>query len=509
MGKNNNKYWTAKLDSEHSVVLTWGRVGAYPTSKTKAFSEAGKAAAYYEMKLREKRGKGYTPQHVVYDAGVSSLRAGTAGAAVSLDIVSRDLLGSAAVDATAAPQLLPSLGAANTAAAIVVDGPASVPVPPDAALERLVRALVAQNAHDITEATGGAVAVSLTDGLARTPLGVITEDAVAAARALLDRAAPRVVAGDLGDDAAWSTLLNEYLAAVPRAVGSRQPTARALFPNLAALQKEHALLDSLAGSLTVLAARRAAAAADAAATTGAPRAKIFDVALRVVAVGELEDAAAPSWANVQRSVHFGLASGGNEPVAAPSRDVFRSVRLLFHATARRGHPSHGLRLRQLYHIDIRRMSRDFEARGAPLGNVWRLWHGTRAGNLLSIFRSGLVVPPASSPHVTGRMFGDGIYGSDCSTKALNYSFGAAPGQRGSSSRGKDSCFAFLADFAMGRVCEPVCGQSEVLHRADFNSTWARASKAGLCNDEMIAYDAAQVRPVFLAEFEWAEKTAAN
>ena len=58
--------------------------------------------------------------------------------------------------------------------------------------------------------------------------------------------------------------------------------------------------------------------------------------------------------------------------------------------------------------------------GVTVGNVQELWHGTRAGNLLSILRAGFTIPPANAPHVTGRMFGNGVYFSDQSTKSLNY-----------------------------------------------------------------------------------------
>ena len=33
------------------------------------------------------------------------------------------------------------------------------------------------------------------------------------------------------------------------------------------------------------------------------------------------------------------------------------------------------------------------------------------------------VPPANASHCTGRMFGNGVYFSDQSTKALNYAYG--------------------------------------------------------------------------------------
>src|SRR5207237_10291665 len=84
---------------------------------------------------------------------------------------------------------------------------------------------------------------------------------------------------------------------------------------------------------------------------------------------------------------------------------------------------------RVHEVEIGPMREAFERRGRRIGNVMELWHGTRAGNLLSILKSGFVVPPPSAPHVTGRMFGDGIYFSDQSTKSLNYAHGHSNGSR--------------------------------------------------------------------------------
>ena len=58
------------------------------------------------------------------------------------------------------------------------------------------------------------------------------------------------------------------------------------------------------------------------------------------------------------------------------------------------------------------------SQGEPIGNVMELWHGTRVENVLSILKGGLIIPKSSAGHVTGRMFGDGVYFSDQSTNPL-------------------------------------------------------------------------------------------
>ena len=113
------------------------------------------------------------------------------------------------------------------------------------------------------------------------------------------------------------------------------------------------------------------------------------------------------------------------------------------------HACQHLDVKTVYSVDINTVRQAFELDGAKMDNIWELWHGTRVSNLLSILKGGLVIPPASSSHVTGRMFGNGAYASDQSTKALNYAFGAWD------SRAKDNnCFMFLLDMAMGNYYVP-------------------------------------------------------
>jgi len=126
-------------------------------------------------------------------------------------------------------------------------------------------------------------------------------------------------------------------------------------------------------------------------------------------------------------------------------------------------------------------------------SIRQLWHGTRASNLLSILRQGLVIPPASASHCTGRMYGSGCYFSSVSTKALNYATNFWGGS-GDTSR----TFMFLADVAMGKYYDAKdWGGSYPKPGTD--STWARAGRA-LKNDEMIVYRLDQCNLLYLVEF---------
>lgn len=127
-------------------------------------------------------------------------------------------------------------------------------------------------------------------------------------------------------------------------------------------------------------------------------------------------------------------------------------------------------------------------------NIWDLWHGTRSSNVLSILKGGLIIPPQSSPHVCGRMFGNGIYASDQSTKALNYAYGYWGG--GSKD---NNCFMFLLKMAMGKYFVPT-GPFSGNARAGYDSTFAKGNQSGVANNEMIVYRCGQVKLDYLVEF---------
>lgn len=81
-----------------------------------------------------------------------------------------------------------------------------------------------------------------------------------------------------------------------------------------------------------------------------------------------------------------------------------------------------------------------------IGNDFELFHGSRNTNILSILINGFYVPPATAGHVTGRMFGNGIYLASCSTKALNYSTGFWDGKDDD-----QNAFIFIVQASMGNI----------------------------------------------------------
>jgi len=125
--------------------------------------------------------------------------------------------------------------------------------------------------------------------------------------------------------------------------------------------------------------------------------------------------------------------------------------------------------------------------------VQEVFHGSANCNLLSILKGGLIIPPSSAGHVTGRMFGDGVYGANNSTKSLNYSIG----YWGARSSKYGNAFLFLADFAMGKT---YTANRAVYGGAPhgYDSIWAKKGSS-LYNDELIVYNLNQCTLKYVVE----------
>lgn len=321
---------------------------------------------------------------------------------------------------------------------------------------RLVTYLARVNVHRILEAT--TMQYDESRGTFSTPLGIVTADAIRDARALLANLAGFVAKQDWSDDALIRTL-NAYLMLVPQNIGRAKPDPQRLFPDLDAVQKQNNLLDALQASLdTVLTASESEQKMAA-----APPPRLFEARLDLV-----ED----------------------------KREIER-IRRKYRATQKAMHACAHLDVKRVFKVEIASMRRAFESEGRAVGNVQELWHGTRASNLLSILRSGFVIPAANAAHCTGRMWGNGVYFSDQSTKSLNYAYG----YWGGGSQRDETCYMFLCNVALGRSFVPkLWSAGQALPAPDHDSTFAKAGISGVINNEMIVYKTAQIDPTFLVEF---------
>jgi len=330
----------------------------------------------------------------------------------------------------------------------------------DPVISALVRQLAEINRHQIIAASGGQMNVDLATGIVSTPVGVVTLANIRQARDLLQRLEPLIRGADF-DSPDFLTPLEEYLMLVPQKVGSKRGWHRDFLAAEDALTRQGTLLDQLEGSIEIAEDRlrktRESESPDAAA------ARIFDVTMRVSEDPELRD----------------------------------RVLAFFKAGHHAKHASSRLKVARIFEVTLGDMDREYREDGLRTGGVMELWHGTRAHNLLSILKSGLIVPRGNgSIHVTGRMFGNGVYFSDQSTKSLNYAAGYWDGKASD-----ERCYMFLADVAMGRPWHPDRTGSSVKPPAGYDSVFARGGKDRVLNNEMIVYRTSQVNLKYLVEFE--------
>lgn len=429
---NNNKFWEYFLHDDGTVIVKYGRVGK--TCQTDDPKHMSRSEL--DTKIREKvkgRGKEGTASYKPPYREITVL----------------------AESAPIAPTG-PSLAKVEVAAAAKAQLAKSNPI-----LVSLVERLVEANRHELHKASGGQMNIDLTTGIISTPVGVITKDSVKQARIVLDGLAPYVTKQDF-DNKAFISQLNDYLMLVPQTVGHARGWHKTVMSDLSGINRQTTLLDQLDASADLAEARKKTALAGAAATSIASTPNLFDAELTV-----LEDKA-----EIDRITKFFMSNINNR------------------------HESRNLRPIRFYKVNLPKVAAEFDAYGAKLKDIRQLWHGTRVFNVLSILKSGLMLPKTlSTMQIAGAMFGNGCYFSDQSTKSLNYAYGYWDG------RARDkNCFMFLFDVAMGEYYVPK-GSYETLPKKGYDSTWARPGQSGIMNDEMIVYNLNQQCPRYLIEFD--------
>lgn len=321
----------------------------------------------------------------------------------------------------------------------------------DATTAALVKYLAEVNIHHITHSTS--ISYNAANATFSTPLGVLSPETVGEARNLLNQISKFNSTSGYSASRRES-VIKDYFQLVPKDFGVRIPPVRELLADDKQIQAESAILDALEASIN----------SDAPQTE---EEKLFSCKLIKV----------PHWTD-------------------DGKAEFRRVRSLYDSTKNANHQTNSLKLTRLYEVEIETMKVKFDAVAAKIGNIRRdLWHGTRASNLLSILRGGLIIPPPSASHCTGRMFGNGIYTSLQSTKALNY----ATDFWNRSGKSNQKTFMFLCEAALGKVHKPKSSGS-AFPAKNSDSTWVEAGTAGVMNHECIVYDTAQINLCYLAEF---------
>jgi len=322
----------------------------------------------------------------------------------------------------------------------------------DPIVSKLLDQLVAENVHNITTQTS----IKYTANGFATELGPVTSGHVDKARAVLDDL--NKMMGKKGEvDAAnrdVQRLNSLFFSYIPKPF-SRKITEEDMILDAKELELEYDILDQLATGVQMGAAMQGS------------------TAQRMNALGTEIEVLKDKKERERIKKYITGSKAGNH----------------------RGSNVWGYEPRQIYKIKIPDERHRYDKTLKKFGNVQEVFHGSANANLLSILKGGLIIPPSSAGHVTGRMFGDGVYGANNSTKSLNYSIGYWGGRRS----GHGNAFLFLADFAMGKTYN---AHSAVYNGAPrgYDSIWAKKGRS-LYNDELIVYSLQQCTLKYLVEMK--------
>ena len=308
--------------------------------------------------------------------------------------------------------------------------------------KELIRYLVKSNIHQITSQTD--IIYNTATGGFSTPLGKIMPGAIVEARKYLIQ----IASTSKSNRYKLRHLVSKYLRLIPQALGNKLDESQ--FCELPEIQRQYEILNAL----------------EAAVNINTRSQQVFECTINRVPGSTVE-----------------------------GKKIFRQINQLYKSTANQNHVAAKYKLRRIYELDIPSMREAFIVKSAKIGNVKQHWHGTKASNLLSILQQGLIIPPAEATQCTGRMFGNGIYGSEQSTKALNY----ATNYWNPSGDFESRVFMLLCDFAMGKEYLAK-GANRRFPVSGYDSTYVAPGAASTINQESIVYSTQQVNIKYLCEF---------
>lgn len=322
-------------------------------------------------------------------------------------------------------------------------------------LATLIDRLATINRHQLLAVTGGNI--DIVDGVVKTPVGMVTLSSVSEAKSKLLILNDHVTKQNL--DRTYVEALQDYLTLVPQKIPSKRGWHEIFFSEFTNFQDQSALLDQLETSIKNY---QPPAAAPVDKKNDAPVARVFGYSIKI-----LDD-----------------------------NKIFSAIDKYYKSNINSMHVTRGYKLRKIYVLENTDKLKRYEDVAKKIGNVKNLWHGTRACNVLSILKQGLFIPPTSGGNFTiaGRMFGNGVYFSDQSTKALNY---ATPYWSGGTKE-LDEIFMFHAAVAMGKEYTPDGPTSHL--PSGYDSIFAKAGKSRVMNNEMIAPNIDQFKLDYLCEF---------
>lgn len=310
----------------------------------------------------------------------------------------------------------------------------------DSSLKALIKRLADSNVHKITNSTS----ISFNNGVFQTPLGIVTKEGISEARILLDYFFKNIKKN--GDDD-FNQRIDEYLKIIPRPKGGGL-MYEDIFPTIDTVKKESDVLDALENSV--------------------------DIALKTPVKDDKT--------NTEKVFNLNMSLVTDQKVIKRIQDWYKNTNKAMHNYT-------NVKIVNIYEVDIVDYNANFVKSPANLKEVW---HGSGQSNILSILKTGLFCSPPSTAAIAGKMFGNGVYGSETSSKSLGYTMG-----RWGQSKG-DSGWLFVCDFEMGK--NPYYARNSFSRLPDgYDSCWALPKNTSLLNDELIVYRENQIRIKYLLE----------
>lgn len=311
-------------------------------------------------------------------------------------------------------------------------------------VEALIKRLANSNVHKITNSTS----ISFNNGVFQTPLGVVTQEGIDEARQKLSWFFSKVKKrfGTNGVDDEYNQMIDKYLKIIPRPKGGGL-YYEDIFSDEDSIKKESDMIDALENSLSIIAIPKD--------TDDSEEEHVFDLSMDIESDSKVRDKIATWYDTSNKAMHN-----------------YRNVKV-----------------KEIYTVDLEKYNSNFRS---DLKNIVSVWHGSGQSNILSILKSGLFTSPPSTAAIAGKLFLNGVYGSETSSKSLGYSLG-----RWGQSSG-DSGWLMVCEFAMGNPYYPTSYGIKSIP-SGYDSCWALPKNTGLHNDELIVYSSDQIRIKHLIE----------
>jgi len=318
---------------------------------------------------------------------------------------------------------------------------------------KLIAKLVQQNIHNITSNTK--IKYDIKTGYFKTALGIITEDGVTEAIEILHKLMKLVLKKKHINNPKFILLNEQYFSIIPTRLASLRDFHNLLITE-EKIESQKDICEALLQSLQIIEAEKAKLKAST------NKDKIVHEQLFQASVLELKD-----------------------------QTEFKRIRKYFidSKNTRHGHSAYDIS--KIYKVSLGKEKEEFRD---DLQNQMELFHGTKIANLLSILKSGLLMPKYSPGQTTGYMYGQGLYFANQSTKSLNY----CDGMYWNRSKSQDKIYMFIADIAMGNYQVPRSSRS-TKPDSGYDSYWAQSNKSGIQNDEMIVFNNNQIKLKYILE----------